>query len=176
MAINIGYSSGLKHVAILDVFLIAAGFMLRLLAGTSGVDIEPSRWLLVCGLMLTLFLGFSKRRAELTGLNGSDAALQRRSLEGYSAPLLDSMINICAAGAVTGYALYALDDETIAIHGTNKLIWTLPFVLYGIFRSLHALHHHGAGSDPAREVLRDPHLAAALAGWAAVTGWLITRV
>lgn len=175
IAINIGYSSGLKHVAILDVFLIAAGFMLRILAGTVGVEIEPSRWLLGCGLMLTLFLGFAKRRAELMALNGGDAAAQRRSLAGYTAPLLDRLISISAAGAATGYALYALDHETIAIHGTNKLIWTLPFVLYGIFRYLYALHHRGAGADPAREVLHDPHLVASLAGWLGLTWWLIAR-
>lgn len=175
IGINIAYSSGLKHVAILDVFLIAAGFMLRILAGTLGVEIEPSRWLLGCGLMLTLFLGFSKRRAELMALNGADAALQRRSLAGYSAPLLDRLISISAAGAVTGYAFYVLDDETVAIHGTDKLIWTLPFVLYGIFRYLYALHHRGAGSDPARELLRDPHLMASLAGWLGLTWWLIAR-
>jgi len=176
IGINIAYSSGLKHVAVLDVFLIAAGFMLRILAGTVGVEIEPSRWLLGCGLMLTLFLGFSKRRAELMAFNGTDVAPQRPALEGYSGPLLDRLIGISAAGAALGYAFYALDQKTVAIHGTDKLIWTLPFVLYGIFRYLYALHHRGAGADPAREVLRDPHLLASLAGWMALTWWLIARV
>ncbi len=175
VGVNIAYSSGLKHVAVLDVFLIAAGFMLRILAGTLGVEIEPSRWLLGCGLMLTLFLGFAKRRAELVASNGADVAPQRRALEGYSGPLLDLLIGISAAGAALGYALYTLDQETITIHGTNKLIWTLPFVLYGIFRYLYALHHRGAGADPAREVLHDPHLMASLAGWLGLTWWLIAH-
>jgi 4-hydroxybenzoate polyprenyltransferase len=173
VAVNVGYSNGLKHVAVLDVFLIASGFMLRILAGTLGVGIEPSRWLLACGLMLTLFLGFAKRRAELGALNGADAALQRRSLEGYSVVLLDRLIAINAAGVAIGYALYVLDQKTIAIHGTDQLIWTLPFVLYGLFRYLYALHHLGAGADPARDLFRDPHLLLALSGWLLATGWLI---
>jgi 4-hydroxybenzoate polyprenyltransferase len=172
--VNVAYSLGLKHVAVLDVFLIAAGFMIRILAGTLGVGIEPSRWLFICGLMLTLFLGFAKRRAELLGLNGVNAALQRPALEGYSGPLLDRLIAINAGGVVIGYTLYVLDRETVVIHGTDKLIWTLPFVLYGVFRYLYALHHLGAGADAARDLLRDPHLLLALLGWLGMTAWLIS--
>ena len=173
LLVNVGYSTGLKHVAVLDVFLIAAGFMLRILAGTLGVGIAPSRWLFVCGLMLTLFLGFAKRRSELVGLNGAHAALQRPSLEGYSVRLLDALVAINAAGLVVAYTLYVLDAQTAAIHGTDRLIWTLPFVLYGVFRYLYALHHKGAGADPARDLLRDPHLWGGVLGWLALTAWLI---
>jgi len=175
VVLNIAYSAGLKHVAVLDVFLIASGFMLRILAGTLGVGIDPSRWLLGCGLMLTLFLGFAKRRAELATIDEADVAAQRKSLAAYSLPLLDRLITICSAGAVIGYAFYTLDAETIAIHGTNQLIWTLPIVLYGVFRYLYGLHRLGAGADPARDVLRDPHLVVALVGWVALTSWLIAR-
>ncbi len=175
LLLNLGYSAGLKHVAVLDVFLIASGFMLRLLAGTLGVGIVPSHWLLVCGLMLTLFLGFSKRRAEYISLDSADPAPQRPSLAAYSPVLLDLLITISAAGAVISYALYTLDTATIIMHGTDQLIWTLPFVLYGIFRYLHALYLGKAGADPSREVLRDPHLIAALTGWIALSTWLFTR-
>jgi len=175
VVLNIAYSAGLKHVAVLDVFLIASGFMLRILAGTLGVGIDPSRWLLGCGLMLTLFLGFAKRRAELATIDDADVAVQRKSLAAYSLPLLDRLITICSAGAVIGYAFYTLDAETIAIHGTNQLIWTLPIVLYGVFRYLYALYRQGAGADPARDLLRDPHLVVALVGWVALTSWLIAR-
>jgi 4-hydroxybenzoate polyprenyltransferase len=174
IGINIAYSAGLKHVAILDVFLIAAGFMLRILAGTVGVGIEPSRWLLGCGLLLTLFLGFSKRRAELSLVEAEDVATQRRSLAGYSLPLLDRLIVITAAGAVIGYTLYVWDADTIAMHGTDRLVWTLPFVIYGVFRYLYALYRKGGGADPARDALRDPHLLGALAGWIGLTWWLIS--
>ncbi len=179
IAINMAYSAGLKHVAILDVFLIAAGFMLRLLAGTLGVGIEPSRWLLGCGLMLTLFLGFAKRRAELESLasdgdsSGREVVPQRRSLQDYSPALLNPLIGICAAGSAIGYALYTMDTQTVAMHGTDKLIWTVPFVLYGLFRYLYAIYARGAGADAARDVLGDPHVIGALLGWLASSYWLI---
>ncbi|MBI5900769.1 MAG: decaprenyl-phosphate phosphoribosyltransferase [Rhodocyclales bacterium] len=167
VALNVGYSLGLKHVVILDVFIIAAGFMLRLLAGTLGIGIAPSQWLLLCGLMLTLFLGFAKRRAELTALQ-ADSAGHRRVLEHYTAPMLDQFIGIAAAGTVISYALYTVSAETVALHGTRALIATVPFVLYGMLRYLWKLHARGGGGDPAQELLRDPHLLAATAGWLAL--------
>ena len=162
--LNVGYSFGLKHVVILDVFIIAAGFMLRILAGTLGIGIAPSQWLLLCGLMLTLFLGFAKRRAELIALQ-SESAGHRRVLEQYTAPMLDQFIGIAAAGTVISYALYTVSAETVALHGTRALIATVPFVLYGMLRYLWKLHARGGGGDPAQELLRDPHLLAATAGW-----------
>jgi 4-hydroxybenzoate polyprenyltransferase len=178
LALNAGYSAGLKHVAILDVFLIAAGFMLRILGGTLGIGIEPSNWLLFCGLMLTLFLGFSKRRAELAGLDGTPGSRksripQRPALARYSATTLDRMTALSAAGAAIGYGLYTVDPGTLLLHGTNKLILTLPFVLYGLARYLFKVHRRGGGGDPAWELLHDPHLIAATAGWLALTWWLL---
>ena len=164
VVLNVGYSFGLKHVVILDVFIIASGFMLRLLAGTLGLDIAPSQWLLLCGLMLTLFLGFAKRRAELNALL-ADSAGHRRVLEHYTAPMLDQFIAIAAAGTVISYALYTVSAETVAMHGTRGLIVTVPFVLYGMLRYLWKLHARGGGGDPAQELLSDPHLLAATAGW-----------
>ena len=175
--LNFAYSAGLKHVAILDVFMISGGFMLRILAGTVGVGIAPSKWLLLCGLMLTLFMGFSKRRAELLALtdngNSNGAAGQRAALEGYSRVLLDRLITISVAGAAIGYALYTVDPETIALHGTDRLIFTLPFVLYGLFRYLWVVYSKGGGGDPAWELLHDPHLIAATVGWLGATGWFL---
>ncbi len=164
VALNVGYSLGLKHVVILDVFIIAAGFMLRLLAGTLGLGIAPSQWLLLCGLMLTLFLGFAKRRAELNALLAASAG-HRRVLEHYTAPMLDQFIGIAASGTVISYALYTVSAETAALHGTRGLIATVPFVLYGMLRYLWRLHTRGGGGDPAQELLTDPHLLAATAGW-----------
>jgi hypothetical protein len=164
-------------VAILDVFIISGGFMLRILAGTVGVGIAPSKWLLLCGLMLTLFMGFGKRRAELLALtdngNSNGAAGQRAALEGYSRVLLDRLIMISVAGAAIGYALYTVDAETIALHGTDRLILTLPFVLYGLFRYLRVVYSKGGGGDPAWELLHDPHLIAATVGWLGATGWFL---
>lgn len=164
LALNAGYSLGLKHVVVLDVFIIAAGFMLRILAGTVSIGIPPSQWLLLCGLMLTLFLGFAKRRAELNAL-AAEGGRHRRVLDHYSASMLDQYITLAASGTVVSYALYTVSPEVIALHGTPWLIATLPFVLYGLMRYLFLLHRRGGGGDPARELLADPHLAVSLAGW-----------
>ena len=164
VALNIAYSFGLKHIVILDVFIIASGFMLRILAGTLGLGIAPSQWLLLCGLMLTLFLGFAKRRAELDALP-ADGGVHRRVLEHYTAPMLNRFIGVAAAGTVISYAFYTVSAETVALHGTRGLIATVPFVLYGVLRYLWRLHARGGGGDPAQELLTDPHLLAATAGW-----------
>ncbi|PKO84338.1 MAG: decaprenyl-phosphate phosphoribosyltransferase [Betaproteobacteria bacterium HGW-Betaproteobacteria-11] len=169
---NLAYSGGLKHVVILDVFIIAAGFMLRILAGTLGIGIAPSHWLLLCGLMLTLFLGFAKRRAELNILLDASAG-HRRVLEHYTEPMLDQFIGIAAAGTVISYALYTVSAETVALHGTHALIATVPFVLYGMLRYLWRLHRHGGGGDPAQELLADPHLLAASLGWLVLVLFLL---
>lgn len=164
VALNILYSLGLKHVVILDVFIIASGFMLRILAGTLGIGIAPSQWLLLCGLMLTLFLGFAKRRAEVNALPENRAS-HRRVLQQYTAPMLDQFIAITAAGTVISYALYTVSAETVALHGTRGLIATVPFVLYGVLRYLWRLHRHGGGGDASQDWLNDPHLLAATVAW-----------
>ena len=164
VALNAAYSLGLKHVVLLDVFIISAGFMLRLLAGTVGVGIAPSHWLLLCGMLLTLFLGFAKRRAELNALAGHGGK-HRRVLDEYDPLLLDKMVTICAAGAIVSYSLYTVSDETIAMHGTTNLIYTVPFVVYGMFRYLFLLHRRSGGGDPAAALLGDGHLLAAFSAW-----------
>jgi 4-hydroxybenzoate polyprenyltransferase len=178
IVLNIAYSAGLKHVAILDVFIISAGFMLRILAGTIGLGIPPSKWLLLCGLTLTLFLGFSKRRAELLTMTGTadpnGASSHRASLDGYSRTLLDVLITVSVSCSAIGYALYSVDAETVALHGTDKLILTLPFVLYGLFRYLQVMYVKGGGGDPAWDMLHDPHLIATTVGWLGATAWILS--
>ncbi|MBI2754334.1 MAG: decaprenyl-phosphate phosphoribosyltransferase [Betaproteobacteria bacterium] len=173
LGLNAAYTLGLKRVPVIDVFAIASGFMLRLLAGTSGVGIEPSQWLLACGFLLTLFLGFAKRRAELARL-AEDAAQHRAVLDAYTTGFLDKAIVVCAAGMIVSYTLYTVSPDTASLHGTGRLILTLPWVLLGTFRYLFRLHFRGGGGDPAEEVLRDPLLAAASAGWVATVLWLIS--
>jgi 4-hydroxybenzoate polyprenyltransferase len=171
--LNAAYTLGLKHVAILDVFIIAAGFMLRILAGTLGVGIPPSQWLLVCGLMITVFLGFAKRRAELLALAEAGGS-HRPVLDDYTPAGLDNMIAVSAAGVIVSYSLYTVSPDTVRIHGTDDLLFTLPFVLYGMFRYIHRLHRNGGGGDPAADLLQDPHLAAAVLAWLATTLWLLS--
>jgi 4-hydroxybenzoate polyprenyltransferase len=171
LALNLAYSAGLKNIAILDVFIIAAGFMLRIFAGTWGVNIAPSYWLLLCGLQLTVFLGFAKRRAELMASDGNGAG-QRAVLYDYTPALLDTMMAISAAGVIVSYSLYTVSPDTIALHRTDKLIYTLPFVLYGIFRYMFLVHRSG-GEDPAWTILADAHMLVVGALWLGVTLWLI---
>ena len=172
LVLNGAYTLGLKRVPVIDVFVIAAGFMLRLLAGTSGIGVEPSQWLLACGFLLTLFLGFAKRRAELARL-AEDAAQHRAVLEAYTTGFLDKAILVCVVGMVVTYAAYTVSPDTASLHGTGHLIVTLPWVLLGTFRYLFRLHFRGGGGDPAEEVMRDPILAASGAGWIATVLWLI---
>lgn len=172
LLMNVAYSLGLKQVVILDVFIIAAGFMLRLFAGTLGIGIMPSHWLVLCGLMLTLFLGFAKRRAEVNVPSNTNEP-HRRVLEQYSLPLLDQFITLTAGATVITYSLYTVSEETIALHGTPWLITTVPCVLYGLLRYLYRLHRRGGGGDPAREVLRDPHLLGVAALWLLLVIWLL---
>jgi 4-hydroxybenzoate polyprenyltransferase len=173
LAVNVGYSLGLKHVVIVDVFLIGTGFMLRLLAGTSGVDIPPSQWLLLCGLMVALFLGFAKRRAELGTAVAAPAAGHRKVLEHYTPRMLDSFIAITATSMVLTYSLYTMSPDTIHIHGTANLIYTVPFVLFGVFRYLFLLYRQERGGDPSRDLVRDPFIMVCVIAWLATTLWLI---
>jgi len=172
LLLNIGYSAGLKHVVVLDVFLIAAGFMLRILAGTLGLGIAPSHWLLLCGLMLTLFLGFAKRRAEMNAL-AAESGAHRPVLDQYTPKMLDQFITLSAAATVIAYSLYTVSEETIALHGTPWLILTVPCVAYGLLRYLYRLHGVGGGGDPAREFLADPHLLGVFVLWLGLVVWLL---
>jgi HAD superfamily hydrolase (TIGR01490 family) len=169
---NLAYSFSLKGIVILDVFIISAGFILRILAGTLAIAIYPSQWLIVCSLFLTLFLGFTKRRAELLS-TGSDFLIHRKVLLSYNASLLDKMISVCACAALMCYALYTTSPVTQEIHHTDKLVYTLPFVVYGFFRYLYLLHARHAGTDTSVDLAHDRHLIATLLGWCALTAWLI---
>ncbi len=172
LLLNLGYSLRFKQVVILDVFFISAGFMLRILAGTVGVGIPPSQWLLLTGLMLTLFLGFAKRRAELLMLESAehtDKLQVRPVLNDYSPVVLDQLTSITAACTVLSYGLYTVSPDTVKAHGTYALFYTLPFIIYGVVRYLFLLHHHARGSDTAKDLMADPHLILTALGWLAVT-------
>lgn len=170
---NLAYSRGLKNVVVLDVFLLSLGFILRILVGTLGVGIPPSNWLLLCGLMLALFMGFGKRWAELNEFM-EEAPRHRAVLQNYSPALLDQMMGITAGGVIVTYSLYTVDGTTIALHGTDHLIYTIPFVVYGVFRYLYLLHHAGAGEDPSHLVVKDPHIVVVVCLWLASVVWILT--
>jgi len=174
--LNLFYSLWLKHVVILDVFIISSGFMLRILAGTLGLDIAPSDWLLLCGLMVTLFLGFSKRRAELLMLEASTdpQTRTRKVLDDYSPALLEQLTSVTAACTLISYGLYTVSPQTVSLHGSQDLIYTLPFVTYGIFRYIFLLHHKARGNDTARDLMTDTHLLITITGWGLTTLWILS--
>ena len=148
------YSAWLKHVVIVDVLVVAIGFVLRAVAGALAIDVAISGWLLICTILLALFLALGKRRHEVLALESS-APSHRPILAEYSAGLLDQMIAVVTASTVTAYALYTMSPETVAKFHTQLLPATLPFVLYGIFRYLYLLYHRRMGGNPSEIVLRD---------------------
>lgn len=154
LALNLGYSLGLKNIVILDVMVISMGFVLRVLGGAQAVEVEVSRWLLLCTIFLALFLAFSKRRHELTLLAGA-ASEQRRVLDHYSPAFLDQMINVVTASTVLGYALYVVDPETVEKFGTTALVYTVPFVLFGVFRYLYLIYQKPQDRSPTEALLGD---------------------
>ncbi|MCB1112485.1 MAG: decaprenyl-phosphate phosphoribosyltransferase [Chlamydiales bacterium] len=173
VVINTLYSFKLKNIVILDVFCISAGFMLRIFAGTIGVGIPPSKWLLLCGLMITLFLGFAKRRAELIAFSSSGTK-PRQVLQNYGGLLLDELIAICATGVIIGYSLYTMDPETVLVHKTQSLIYTVPFVIYALFRYIYILHHGEKAEDPSTDIFTDKHILVSVIAWAGMTLFIFT--
>jgi 4-hydroxybenzoate polyprenyltransferase len=174
VVLNLAYSNWLKHLVILDVFSIAAGFILRVLAGAVVVDVVMSQWLIICTTLLALFLGFSKRRHELVNLAG-DASLHRRVLAEYDAPFLDMMIAIVTSATLIGYILYTVSEQTVQQFHSDKLVLTVPFVLYGIFRYLYRVYHNGDGGNPSRTLLTDRPLLTDLVLWGMSCGLILYR-
>jgi 4-hydroxybenzoate polyprenyltransferase len=153
--IQVLYSHGLKRVALLDTFVIAAGFVLRAMAGAVALKVHISHWLLLCAFLLALFLALCKRRHEKTAL--SIAAQEGRpSLERYDRVVLDQLISIVSAATVVCYAIYTLSAETVNKFGTAGLGFTIPLVMFGIFRYLDLVYRLDQGGRPEKIVLTDP--------------------
>ncbi|MDF1799888.1 MAG: decaprenyl-phosphate phosphoribosyltransferase [Planctomycetota bacterium] len=152
MTMNLAYSIKLKHVVLVDVFCIATGFLLRVIGGGVAVGVEVSHWLLLCTLFLALFLGFNKRRAELAALGGEGST--RATLNDYNLPQLDQMVTMIAACTIVCYALYTVDVDTVTkFHAGDRLVWSVPFVVFGLSRYLHLVQNQGAGESPTRVLL-----------------------
>lgn len=159
------YTVVLKHVVLLDVIAIALGFVLRAVGGAIAVDVPISQWLLICTTLLALFLALTKRRHELA-LLGESAATHRHALSEYTPELLDQLVTMVAAATVVAYALYTTEPATTLNFGTDRLTWTLPFPIYGIFRYLYHVHRHDGGGSPTEMLVRDRPLFACVALWA----------
>jgi len=166
LALQAVYTPFLKHMAILDVMSISAGFVIRALAGVAAVNSPISPWLIVCTGLLTLFLGFSKRRHELATL-GDGAVGHRKNLRDYSVPLLDEMMNIMISATIIAYTLY-----TFTVYERQDEIFmmaSIPFVVYGVFRYMLLVHRDGGG-NPDTLVLADRPLQISLFLWLVVVG------
>jgi 4-hydroxybenzoate polyprenyltransferase len=160
VVINLAYSFGLKHLVLLDVFVIALGFVLRAIAGVQllvpvapGTEISP--WLLVCTFFLALFLALGKRRRELANAGNGQAMRQRAVLDQYTPDLLDRLLVIAAAASLMSYALYTMWPATVAKFHTEALLYTVPFVAYGLFRYLWLISVAESSEDPSQVLLTD---------------------
>jgi len=164
--LNLFYTTTLKNIVIIDVMTIAAGFVLRALAGAVAINVEFSGWLLVTTFVLALFLGFGKRRHEITLLE-KEASSHRTILAQYSPYLLDQLIGVVTASTVITYLFYTLSPEVGSKLGTQYLFATIPFVIYGIFRYLYLVHKESKGGSPTRLLLTDPPLLIDVVLWLA---------
>lgn len=170
VALMFFYSLYLKNIVLVDVMVIGVGFVLRAVAGTEALGVSISPWLLMCTMLLALFLAVAKRRGELV-LFEDKAVNTRMSLEHYSVPFLDQLINVTASATIIAYALYTFGSETAKTH--RYMIVTLPFVLYGIFRYM-LLVHRGSGTDnPEMLLVTDRPLLFDIALWAAACAIVI---
>ena len=173
--LNFFYSVWLKNIVILDIFIISMGFMCRILAGTLGLDIEPSQWLLLCGFAITLFLGFAKRFSEIRTIEASqkELGITRLVLVDYDATSLERFMTISASCTIMSYALYTVSSETLLIHGNVKLIYSLPIVIYGVFRYLYLIYAYQKGHDTSSDILTDKHMLITIMVWLITIIWLL---
>ena len=162
--LQIAYTFKLKQVVIVDIFVTAPGFVIRVVAGRLVIAVPISSWLIICTMLLALLLSMGKRRHELVLLE-EKAVEHRPILREYSAYLLDQMIAVVTASTLIAYCLYTISPETVAKFGTSNLVWTAPFVLYGIFRYLYLVHLKGKGGSPEEIIIQDKPMLLNIVLW-----------
>jgi len=162
--INVLYSLRLKHIVILDAFIVSSGFVLRVIAGGLAINVTISHWIIICTFMLALFLAFGKRRHEL--LLAENSTRYRKVLYDYDKGFLDQMISVASASAIMSYILYSISPETIANFGTDKIIYTAPFVLFAIYRYQYLIYKKDSGGDPTKAIATDRGLLTSFLLWA----------
>ena len=172
LALNLAYSFRLKHIVILDVLCIAMFFVLRAAAGAAAIQVAISHWLLICTVLIALFIALSKRRHELVLLT-DNASNHRASLGEYSPYLLDQMIAVVTASTLMAYILYTVDARTVSEFGSDRLAYTIPFVIFGIFRYLYLIHQKGEGGNPDRIIVSDRQFLVNIVLWAVAVGLTI---
>ena len=155
LLLQVAYTAGLKRVPLLDVILIALGFVLRALSGAVVLDVAISPWLVLCAFFLALFLALCKRRHEKASAPATAPSATRAALDGYSRHLLDHLIAVSASTVLVSYSIYTLWPDTVAKFGTPFLGLTIPFVVFGLFRYLDLVFRHEKGERPERILLTD---------------------
>ncbi|NLL83047.1 MAG: decaprenyl-phosphate phosphoribosyltransferase [Lentisphaerae bacterium] len=154
LLLQAAYTWSLRSIPLVDTFIIAAGFVIRAIAGAAAIDVRISPWLLLCAFLLALFLALCKRRHE-KNLSDNINGQTRGSLDGYDARVLDQAIAVVSAATVVSYALYTLSEETVSRFGTNRLGLTIPFVLFGILRYIDLVYRNQQGGRPEKVLLTD---------------------
>lgn len=169
LGLQVLYTAVLKRLVIVDIIAIALGFVVRVASGALAIDVPISSWLYICTFLLALFLGFSKRRAELVLLDKA-AGAHRANLAELSLPLVDQLISVVTASTVVSYALYTMSEDTVRKFGTDNLKFTIPCVVYGIFRYLYLIHRKGEGGSPEKLLLSDAPLLIDILIFVAIVG------
>jgi 4-hydroxybenzoate polyprenyltransferase len=172
---NLLYSFKVKHIVILDVFFISLGFVLRIEAGATAIGVSVSSWMMLTTIFLSLFLAISKRRAELTSIEPGNLEIQRKVLNHYDVTFADQMNTLAATGTVICYALYTVSEKAISTFHSENLIYTTPFVVYGIFRYLYLLHKKNLGENPELVITKDISLIINVFLWLIVSLLIIYK-
>ncbi|MBP5705858.1 MAG: decaprenyl-phosphate phosphoribosyltransferase [Spirochaetales bacterium] len=172
LLLNVLYSLWLKRIVILDVFIIAIGFCLRIAAGSVAIGVSLGHWMLLAVFALSLFLGFGKRKNEIDTL-GSDSAAYRPNYSHYTGVIIDKLIVLSASVAALSYAFYAMDTDTTLKFGSDGLIYSVPFVLFGLFRYLYLLYCENKGANPEELAVKDWGIVTSVLGWIIVVLYII---
>ena len=170
VVIQNAYTVRLKKIVLVDVFCVASGFVLRVVAGAAVIEVPMSEWLYICSGLGALFIALSKRRSELSAA-GESAQRQREALDGYSLPMLDQMIAVVAASALVTYALYTFIADSLP--DNRAMLLTLPFVAFGLLRYMYLVHTRDSGENPEEMLVRDAPLAAAVILWIGVSAAIL---
>ncbi len=164
-AMNLLYSFWLKHTAIIDVMIIALGFVIRVIVGAYAISVPVSHWILLCTFFISLFLAFGKRKNEMEVLEKETKAAHRKSIAEYNQGFINQMLSLTAGISVVFYALYTIDPSTIERFGSNKMIYSTPIVVFAVFRYFHMLYNKNDGGDPVTIFLEDKQFSASVVLW-----------
>jgi 4-hydroxybenzoate polyprenyltransferase len=167
--LQVAYSLGLKHLALIDVMAISGLFVIRAAAGAEAVDVPISPWLIVCTALLALFLALAKRRGELTSMGANGEG--RPVLSGYSFALVDQLVAIVAACTIVAYSLYTFEARE-----GRAMMATIPFVVFGLFRYLQLMHRQDLGEEPENVLLSDVPILGTIAAWAVTCAAILVLV